>query len=80
MRGRIPPPHSYFLWRVMEMEVGENKRFEITRLHLAIPKPLLYELRKYGLMDDIDNVVSELLYEKVEDLKWREKNDGKFDR
>jgi len=48
---------------------GKMDRIGIARIHASIPKPLEKELWKHGLMNDIDNVITRLLYDEVERIK-----------
>lgn len=42
----------------------QNQRFK--KLHCLIPEELFEEIRIRGLLPDIDTIVAELLYEKLE--------------
>lgn len=39
------------------------------KLHCVVPEELFDDLREFQLLRDIDSIVSELLHEKVEELK-----------
>lgn len=39
------------------------------KLFSVIPESLFFELRKYELLSDIDNIITELLAEKIEAIK-----------
>ena len=41
----------------------------VKRLHCSIPEELFSELQKYGLLKDIDNIVAELLSQRVDEIK-----------
>lgn len=45
------------------------RRIEIARVHASIPKPLWKEILRLGLKDDIDNLITRLLYDEVERIK-----------
>ena len=46
--------------------VKNMDKMELSRLHCVIPKSLFLELRETGLLKDIDNVVSQCLWDVVE--------------
>lgn len=54
-----------------------NGRIEIKRLHVIIPMDLFLKLRETNLLHDIDELVTNHLYDKVEEKEERRENEGR---
>ena len=62
------------------MEVNiMSERIELKRIHATIPAPLFYELKNIGLLDDFDTMITDFLYDKIEE-KRKHGNYGKDKR
>lgn len=56
-----------------------SERIELKRIHATIPAPLFYELKNGGLLDDFDTLITDFLYDKIEE-KRKNGNYGKEKR
>lgn len=56
-----------------------SERIELKRIHATIPAPLFYELKNNGLLDDFDTLITDFLYDKLEE-KRKNGNYGKEKR